>query len=96
MQRHATLTPFKPIVPETAPLQGYVTRAQVAQHFKVAECTIAVWQRRDLLPVHRIGTQPVYDLAEVDAWFAARPNCMHGGVPGTPEQEALLNTRYSR
>lgn len=97
MDRHAQVTPLLPLEPETPTLQGYITRAQLAQHLRVAESTIARYQRvlDHPLPVHRIGLQPLYDLAEVERWFATRPNLMHGGVPGTPTQEALLDRKYA-
>lgn len=78
-RRHKVITLLKAIEPESHVLQGYVTRPQLAVEYRKAECTIAVWQRRDGMPVHRIGTQPVYKLAEVAAWFRDRPNRMHGG-----------------
>lgn len=76
--RHHAITPMHTVQAEPSVLQGYVTRAQLADVYKVAPHTIRIWQTRDGLPVHRIGTQPVYVLAEVAKWFAARPNRMHG------------------
>ena len=76
--RHLTITPLAPIQPAVAPLQGFVTREQIAAEYKVAPATIAIWQRRDGMPYTRVGTQPVYSLLEVATWFAARPQRMHG------------------
>jgi hypothetical protein len=77
--RHRTITPMSPVAAEASPLQGYITRPQLAEHYKVAEITIALWQRRDGLPYARVGVQPLYKLDDVAKWFAARPNRMRGG-----------------
>lgn len=70
---------MQPLAAEASPLQGYVTREQLATEYKVAINTISLWQRRDGMPFARIGTQPVYKLDDVATWFAARPNRMRGG-----------------
>ena len=77
--RHRRLTPFVPVQAEPTPLQGYVTRHQLAEVYKVTPGTIYLWQARDGLPFSRVGTQPVYQLAKVAEWFAARLDRMHGG-----------------
>jgi len=76
--RHQIITPLHAVAAEASPLQGYVTRAQLATEYKVAPTTIAVWQRRDGMPYTRVGTQPLYKLEDVAAWFVARPQRMHG------------------
>lgn len=76
--RHLTITPIATIEPGPSPLQGYVTREQLAAEYKVAPTTIALWQRRDGMPYTRVGTQPVYKLSDVEAWHVARPQRMHG------------------
>lgn len=77
--RRTLLTPLERLAAVPSPVQGYVTRQQLASEYHVAESTIALWQRRDALPVTRIGTQPVYERDKVATWFAARPDRMHGG-----------------
>lgn len=79
MNRHKTLTPLRALQDVAHTLQGYLTRQQMAEIFKVSPLTIRLWQRRDGLPVHRIGTQPVYLASEVEGWFNQRPNRLHGG-----------------
>ncbi len=78
MKKHRTLTPLAQAVVEPTPVQGYVTREQLAVEYGVVPTTIRLWTRRDGLPVTRIGQQPVYNLAMVSKWFAARPDRMHG------------------
>lgn len=76
--RHLTITPLSSLTAAASPLQGYVTREQLAAVYKVAPTTIAIWQRRDALPYTRVGTQPLYKLVDVEAWHVARPQRMHG------------------
>lgn len=80
MHAHKTLTPMSGLKSKPSLLQDYVSRAQIANLYKVTPETIVRWQNRDGMPVHRIGVQPVYFLAEVAAWFITRPNRMHGGL----------------
>jgi predicted DNA-binding transcriptional regulator AlpA len=93
MNIRPSLTPLLELAAEQNLLQGFVTRPQLAEIYGVTPETICTWQARDGLPVHRIGTQPVYDRTEVDNWFRNRPNLLHGNGPASPEQEALLKDR---